>query len=57
MSPELWTTEQVADALKYEIQYVRYLIRAGKLRALKAGRTYRVRPEWVDEYIESMEAA
>lgn len=57
VNPELWTTDMVADALKCNPQEVRKLIRQGRLRARRWGKTYRVEPVAVAEFIDQMEAA
>jgi excisionase family DNA binding protein len=42
---------QVAKLLGYGESKVRMLIITGDLRSLKDGRSRRVLPEWVDEYV------
>jgi excisionase family DNA binding protein len=42
---------QVAKLLGYSESKVRMLIISGDLRSLKDGRSRRVLPEWVDEYV------
>lgn len=47
-------TKEVAEILRVSEEYVRELIRRGKIRAYKEGRRsgFRVRPEDVNAYIE-----
>jgi excisionase family DNA binding protein len=49
--PKWYTVVQVAELLGYSESKVRSLIIAGDLRSLKDGRSRRVLPEWVDEYV------
>jgi excisionase family DNA binding protein len=50
--PKWYTVAQVARLLGYGESKVRMLIIAGDLRSLKDGRSRRILPEWVDEYIQ-----
>jgi excisionase family DNA binding protein len=50
--PRWYTIAQVAALLGYGESKVRMLIIAGDLRSLKDGRSRRVLPEWVDDYVE-----
>ena len=50
--PRWFTVKQVAQMLGYGETKVRFLIISGDLRSLKDGRSRRVLPEWVDEYVE-----
>jgi excisionase family DNA binding protein len=50
--PRWLNVAQVAQLLGYGETKVRTLIIAGDLRSLKDGRSRRVLPEWVDEYID-----
>ncbi|QDP94824.1 helix-turn-helix domain-containing protein [Microlunatus elymi] len=56
LRPKWYTVAQVAELLGYGESKVRSLILAGDLRSLKDGRSRRVLPEWVDEYV-AMRAA
>jgi excisionase family DNA binding protein len=56
LRPKWYTVAQVAELLSYSESKVRGLIIAGDLRSLKDGRSRRVLPEWVDEYV-AMRAA
>jgi excisionase family DNA binding protein len=56
LRPRWFTVAQVAEVLGYGESKVRMLIIAGDLRSLKDGRSRRVLPEWVDEYV-AMRAA
>lgn len=49
--PRWLSVAQVAQLLGYGETKVRMLIIAGDLRSLKDGRSRRVLPEWVDEYV------
>ena len=51
LAPRWYTVAQVAQLLGYGETKVRMLIIAGDLRSLKDGRSRRVLPEWVDEYV------
>jgi len=51
LRPKWYTVAQVAELLGYGESKVRMLIIAGDLRSLKDGRSRRVLPEWVDEYV------
>lgn len=57
MSPELWSTSRVAGALDCNIKEVQKLIRQKRLRAKRFGRTYRVGPAAVADFIDQMETA
>ena len=48
----LLTVDQVAEILQVHPQTVYSLLRAGHIRAAKVGRTWRVRPQAIDEYLE-----
>lgn len=56
-SPEVWTTERVAVALGCNVQQVTKLIRQGRLPAKMFGKTYRVKPQDVANFIDTLEAA
>jgi excisionase family DNA binding protein len=49
------TIEQVMQRLQVARVTAWRLIRNGKLRAIKVGRVYRVKEEWLQEYIKSVE--
>jgi excisionase family DNA binding protein len=51
LTPRWYTVAQVAKLLGYGERKVRMLIISGDLRSLKDGRSRRVLPEWVDEYV------
>lgn len=42
---KLYTTEEVAEILKYDVQTIRRFIREGKLSAHKIGKEYRIEEE------------
>ena len=46
-----YTCAEVAEMLGYGESKVRMLIIKGDLRSLKDGRSRRILPEWVDEYV------
>ena len=52
LAPKWYTVAQVAQLLGYGESKVRMLIIAGDLRSLKDGRSRRILPEWVDQYVE-----
>ena len=52
LDPKWYTVAEVARMLGYGETKVRMLIIAGDLRSLKDGRSRRVLPQWVDEYVE-----
>ena len=47
-----FTVREVADQLGYGETKVRMLIAQGRIRSLKDGRSRRILPQWIDEYIE-----
>jgi excisionase family DNA binding protein len=51
LDPKWYTVSQVASLLGYGETKVRMLIIAGELRSLKDGRSRRVLPEWVEDYV------
>lgn len=52
LEPRWFTVRQVAQLLGYGESKVRMLIITGDLRSLKDGRSRRVLPQWVDEYVD-----
>jgi excisionase family DNA binding protein len=50
--PKWYTVAQVASLLGYGESRVQMLIIGGDLRSLKDGRSRRILPEWVDEYVQ-----
>jgi len=61
-APKWHTVAEVAEMLSYGKTKVRMLVITGDLRSLKDGRSRRILPEWVDEYVarrvaESIERA
>jgi excisionase family DNA binding protein len=50
--PKWYTVADVAVLLGYGESKVRMLIAQGDLKSLKDGRSRRILPQWVDEYIE-----
>lgn len=51
IEPRWFTVRQVARMLGYGESKVRFLVISGDLRSLKDGRSRRILPEWVDEYV------
>jgi excisionase family DNA binding protein len=51
LDPKWYTVSQVANLLGYGETKVRMLIISGDLRSLKDGRSRRVLPEWVEDYV------
>jgi excisionase family DNA binding protein len=50
-APKWHTVAEVAEMLGYGKTKVRMLVITGDLRSLKDGRSRRILPEWVDEYV------
>ncbi len=50
------TVAEVADMLGYGESKVRMLIIQGDLKSLKDGRSRRILPQWVDEFVEQRAA-
>lgn len=53
LDPKWFTVAEVAAMLGYGETKVRMLVISGDLRSLKDGRSRRILPEWVDEYVAS----
>ncbi len=51
------TVAEVAEMLGYGESKVRILIIQGDLKSLKDGRSRRILPQWVDEFVEKRAAA
>jgi excisionase family DNA binding protein len=51
LQPKWYTVAQVAQQLQYGLTKTKFLILTGELRSLKDGRSRRVLPQWVDEYV------
>lgn len=49
--PAVCTTDEVARYLRLTRETVQDYIRAGEMRAATCGRVYRIRREWVDEFL------
>jgi len=52
-TPEIMTLEQLAEYLQVSYQTVYKMVRNKEIRAVKVGRSYRVRKEDVDAYFEN----
>jgi excisionase family DNA binding protein len=50
--PELHTITEVANILRISERTVYEYIYSGKLRAAKIANQWRMKPEWIDEFIE-----
>jgi excisionase family DNA binding protein len=46
-----YTVAEVAEMLGYGRTKVQMLVIAGDMRSLKDGRSRRILPEWIDEYV------
>jgi excisionase family DNA binding protein len=51
ITPKWHTVAEVAQMLGYGLSKTKMLIATGELRSLKDGRSRRILPEWVDDYI------
>lgn len=51
-APAMLTVDEIALQLKVDRVTIRRWIAAGKLRAVKLGRSYRIHPEAVDELLK-----
>ncbi len=54
-TPKFYSLEEVAQMLRISERTVMREIKAGKIRAFKAGRALRFTPEAVEEYIRNQE--
>ena len=50
---QVYTVKQVADIIRRNPQFVCAEIRAGNLKAKRTGYRYRIRKEWLDEYLNT----
>jgi excisionase family DNA binding protein len=57
LGTEIYSTEQVAQALGLSVRYILNAIRKGRLDARKAGKAYLITREAVREFWESLPAA
>ena len=51
MEKKWFTVAEVAEMLGYGQTKVRMLVITGEIKSLKDGRSRRILPEWVDEYV------
>jgi excisionase family DNA binding protein len=51
-APKWYSVAQVAEMLGFSLSKTKMLVATGELRSLKDGKSRRILPEWVDEYIE-----
>lgn len=49
---KLYTTEEIADILNYDVQTIRRFIREGKIPAYKVGKEYRVEENHLKKYLK-----
>ena len=47
-----YTMAEVAEMLGFGLSKVKSLVITGELRSVKHGRYRRIRPEWVDEFVD-----
>jgi len=52
---QVYTSQEVAEKLKLNVETVYDLINAGKLRAFKIGKRYRITEEALQDFIKSEE--
>jgi excisionase family DNA binding protein len=57
LGTEIYSTEQVAQALGLSVRYILNAIRSGKLKARKAGKAYLITREDVRTFWESLPEA
>lgn len=50
------TAPEAAEAMRVHLQTVQALIRRGELRAARVGRVYRIKREWLDQYLDRASA-
>lgn len=51
ITPKWYTVAEVAAMLGYGLTKTKMLVISGDLQSLKDGRSRRILPEWVDDYI------
>lgn len=51
-APDIMLPHDVAELLGLHVKTVRIYIKAGKLRAAKLGKCYRIRKEWVIDFLD-----
>ena len=49
--PKWYTTAEVATMLGYGLTKTKHLVLSSQIRSVKDGRSRRILPEWVDDYI------
>jgi len=50
------TTAEVADMLGFGLSKTKMLVLTGEIRSVKVGRSRRILPAWVDEYVQRVTA-
>lgn len=56
-TPGWMTSDEAAQHARLSDEHIRRACRAGTLRAVKIGQFWRLRPEWVDSWMEQGAAA
>lgn len=51
MEPDLLTPEDAAKVLKVKPETIREWLRTGKLKGLRAGRLWRIRPDDLEKFL------
>ncbi|GAA0697558.1 excisionase family DNA-binding protein [Streptomyces thermocarboxydus] len=51
-----YTTGEVAEMLGFGLSKTKMLVLTGEIRSVKIGRSRRILPEWVDEYVQRVTA-
>jgi excisionase family DNA binding protein len=51
ITPKWRTVAEVAEMLGYGLTKTKMLVAMGEIRSLKDGRSRRILPAWVDEYV------
>jgi excisionase family DNA binding protein len=57
LEAEIFTTGEVAHLLKISRRAVQWLIHQRKLKAVRIGRSYRVRPQHIEAFLAAHETA
>lgn len=48
----LLTTAQAAEVLQLSEYTLREMLKRGEVKSVRIGRAYRIRPEWLESFIE-----
>jgi excisionase family DNA binding protein len=57
LEAEIFTTHEVAKLLKISQRAVQWMIKHHQLKAVRIGRTYRVRPQHIEAFLSAHETA